>query len=72
MDLLIIGPVWVIMFAGAVLLLIGNFYLNLTANRIVNLVLGMVSAIVQAGANFAVWLVIWFIFLTEVLCINIC
>lgn len=72
MDLVMIGPVWVIMFVGAVLLLIGNFHLNIFGNKITNLILGPISAIIQAGINFAVWLVIWFSFLTEVLDINIC
>ncbi|QDV48676.1 hypothetical protein [Gimesia fumaroli] len=68
MDLLMIGP----MFVGAVLLLIGNFHLNLIGNRITDLILGLISAIIQASVNFGVWLVIWFIFLTEVLDIIIC
>ncbi|QDT40524.1 hypothetical protein Pan241w_05810 [Gimesia alba] len=72
MDLLIMGPVWLIMFAGAALLLVGNFYLNIFENKITNLILGLISSIIQAGANFILWLVIWFIFLTEVLDINIC
>lgn len=72
MDLLMMGPVWIIMFAGAVLLLIGNVHLNLFENKITNLIMGLVSAILQAGVNFVVWLVIWFLFLTEVLGINIC
>ncbi|QDT18783.1 hypothetical protein [Gimesia chilikensis] len=72
MDLLMIGPAWVLMFVGAVLLLIGNFHLHLIGNRVTDLILGLVSAIIQAGANFVAWFVIWFIFLTEVLGINIC
>lgn len=72
MDLLMIGPVWVLMFVGAVLLLIGYFHLNLIGNRITDLILGQISAIIQAGVNFGVWLIIWFLFLTEVLDINIC
>ncbi|WP_339681948.1 hypothetical protein [Gimesia maris] len=58
MDLVMIGPVWVIMFVGAVLLLIGNFHLNIFGNKITNLILGPISAFIQAGINFAVWLVI--------------
>lgn len=72
MDLLIMGPVWLIMFAGAILLFVGNFYLNMTRNKITNLILGLISSIIQAGVNFVLWLVIWFVFLTEVLDINIC
>ncbi|MBN67689.1 MAG: hypothetical protein CME32_00230 [Gimesia sp.] len=72
MDLLMIGPAWVLMFVGAVLLLIGNFHLHFIGNRVTDLILGLVSAIIQAGANFVAWFVIWFIFLTEVLGINIC
>ena len=72
MDLPMMGPVWVIMFVGAVLLLIGNVHLNLFENKITNLIMGLVSAILQAGVNFVIWLVIWFLFLTEVLGINIC
>ena len=72
MDLLLMGPVWVIMFVGAVLLLIGNFHLHFIGNRITDLILVLVSATIQAGVNFGVWLVIWFLFLTEVLGINIC
>lgn len=72
MDLVMMGPVWVIMFVGSVLLLIGNFHLSLFGNTITNLILGLISALIQAGVNFAVWLVIWFFFLTEVLNIHIC
>ncbi|QDV15948.1 hypothetical protein Pan153_05670 [Gimesia panareensis] len=72
MELLMMGPVWIIMFAGAVLLLIGNVHLNLFENKITNLIMGLVSAILQAGVNFVIWLVIWLIFLTEVLGINLC
>tara|TARA_R110002167_G_C12449571_1_gene631619 strand:- start:236 stop:574 length:339 start_codon:yes stop_codon:yes gene_type:complete len=68
MDLVMMGPVWVIMFVGSVLLLVGNFHLNLFGNKITNLILGLISALIQAGVNFAAW----FIFLTEVLSIPIC
>lgn len=72
MELLMMGSVWVIMFAGAVLLLIGNVHLNIFENKITNLIMGLVSAILQSGVNFVIWLVIWFLFLTEVLGISLC
>ena len=72
MDFLIMGPVWLIMFAGAALLLVGNFYLNIFENKITNLIMGLISSIIQAGANFALFAFIWICFLTEVLDINIC
>lgn len=71
MEFLLMGPVWVIMFVGAVLLLIGSVHLHLFENRITNLIMGLVSTVLQAGVNFGAWLVIWVLFLTEVLGINV-
>lgn len=70
-ELYFMGPVWLIMFSGAVLLLIGNCYLNLTSNKILNRILGLLSFIIQAGANFTLWLFIWVFFLIYVLDIHI-
>ena len=72
MELYFMGPVWLIIFSGAVLLLIGNCYLNLTSNKILNRILGLLSFIIQAGANFALFAFIWIFYLIYALKISFC
>lgn len=72
MALYFMGPPLLIIFSGAVLLLIGNCYLNLTSNIILNRILGLLSFIIQAGANFALFAFIWFLFLVYALKISPC
>ncbi|WP_339728888.1 hypothetical protein [uncultured Gimesia sp.] len=66
------GSFYFFLLAGSLLLFISHCHLKLCENKVLNLILGSISFIIQAGINAALLGFIWLFFLFSVMKIGFC